>query len=363
MEPYLTTDFGNPSGSHTEARRARRAVDDAREELASLLGADFGEIIFTSGGTEADNLAVFGSAGEEAGSTARQLVCTAIEHPAVLAACRARAERFGVRLSEVGADKDGTIDLDALDDTCDEDVAFVSVMAVNNELGTVQPLEAVAEVVRRRAPFAVFHTDAVQAAPWLDVANHAAVADLVAISAHKFGGPKGVGALVARNGTTIRPLLFGGGQERERRSGTIQRGRRGGNGRGPHRHCPPSGGDQRRSGSAPRSIGRTGSAAPYPARTRPAIGNRARPVTCTCASPVSRTSPSFSCSTRPAWPSPPGPPARAVPPSRVTCCSPWVSTRLEAASGIRFSLGPTTSDEDVDRALRAVPDAVARLRG
>ncbi|MGB7052532.1 MAG: aminotransferase class V-fold PLP-dependent enzyme, partial [Acidimicrobiales bacterium] len=221
MEPYLTTEFGNPSGSHAEARRARRATDDAREELAGLLGADFGEIVFTSGGTEADNLAVFGSVDEEEReSVTGSIVCTAIEHPTVLAACRVRAERFGARLAEVGAGKDGIIDLDALDEACGEDVGFVSVMAVNNELGTVQPIDAVSEVVRRRAPSATLHTDAVQAAPWLDVANLAAVADLVAISAHKFGGPKGVGALVARNGTTVRPLLFGGGQERERRSGT-----------------------------------------------------------------------------------------------------------------------------------------------
>jgi cysteine desulfurase len=222
MLPYLTGVFGNPSGGHLESRRARRAVDDARQHLAASFGADLGDVVFTSGGTESDNLAVVG--GWECRADRRRrppaLVCAAMEHHAVLATCRALARRTGAELREVGTGKDGLIDLDALTVACTPDVGLVSVMAVNNEIGTVQPLEAVAAVVRAGSPSALFHTDAVQAVPWMETAPLTARADLVSISAHKFGGPKGVGALVVAPGIGIRPLLHGGGQERERRSGT-----------------------------------------------------------------------------------------------------------------------------------------------
>jgi cysteine desulfurase len=222
MLPYLTGVFGNPSGGHLESRRARRAVDDARQHLAASFGADLGDVVFTSGGTESDNLAVVGGwecrADRRPGPPA--LVCAAMEHHAVLATCRALARRTGAELREVGTGKDGLVDLDALAEACTPDVGLVSVMAVNNEIGTVQPLEAVAALVRAGAPDALFHTDAVQAVPWMETAPLTARADLVSISAHKFGGPKGVGALMVGPGAGIRPLLHGGGQERERRSGT-----------------------------------------------------------------------------------------------------------------------------------------------
>jgi cysteine desulfurase len=221
MLPYLTGVFGNPSGGHLESRRARRAVDDARQHLAASFGADLGDVVFTSGGTESDNLAVVG--GLECRPDRPRppaLVCAAMEHHAVLATCRALARRTGAELREVGTGKDGLVDLDALAAACTPDVGLVSVMAVNNEIGTVQPLEAVAALVRAGAPNALFHTDAVQAVPWMETAPLTARADLVSISAHKFGGPKGVGALMVGPGVGIRPLLHGGGQERERRSGT-----------------------------------------------------------------------------------------------------------------------------------------------
>ncbi|HEX7459074.1 MAG TPA: cysteine desulfurase family protein [Acidimicrobiales bacterium] len=222
MRPYLDGRFGNPSGSHAESRRARLALDDAREQVAGLLGADLGEVVFTSGGTEADNLAVAGGWHANAfdNHPMAALVCSAMEHHAVLNACRALARRTGAELREVRSDQNGIIDLDQMAEACTPEVGLVSVMAVNNEIGTVQPLGAVADIVRAHSPLAVLHTDAVQAAPWLDVTTLAGSCDLIAVSAHKFGGPKGVGALVVRAGTGLEPLLYGGGQERERRSGT-----------------------------------------------------------------------------------------------------------------------------------------------
>jgi cysteine desulfurase len=224
MLPYLGSVFGNPSGNHHESRRARLAVDDARQQIAELLGADLGEVVLTSGGTEADNLAISGTwpdgSGPDGSGAPPSLVCSAIEHHAVLETCRALARRTGAALWEVPAGKDGLIDLDALAEACSTQVALVSVMAVNNEIGTIQPLAEVTSVVRERAPGALLHTDAVQAVAWLDVTGLGAGTDLMAVSAHKFGGPKGVGVLVVGEGVRIRPLLHGGGQERDRRSGT-----------------------------------------------------------------------------------------------------------------------------------------------
>jgi cysteine desulfurase len=210
MLPWLTDHHANPSGAHRLAREARRALDEARDVMADVLGARPGEIVFTSGGTEADNLAVLGTADRHDGV----LVATAIEHHAVLdPVCG-----LGGRLVGVGAD--GVADLDALAAALDPEVSLVSVMLANNEVGTIQPLAAVAEEVRALAPRAVVHTDAVQAFSWLDVALAAAPADLVSVSAHKFGGPKGVGALVIRGAADPVARQIGGGQERERRGGT-----------------------------------------------------------------------------------------------------------------------------------------------
>lgn len=208
--------FANPSGSHAAAREARRLVEEARDRVADALGARPGEVVFTSGGTEADNLGVLGAHARRPGA----VLASAVEHPAVAEPVAA----LGGEL--VPVDDRGVIDLTALADRldahahADQAVSLVSVMGVNNEVGTVQPLEAVAAVVREHAPGALLHTDAVQAVPWVDVAARAAAVDLVAVSAHKFGGPKGVGALVVRQGVPIAAQLLGGGQERERRSGT-----------------------------------------------------------------------------------------------------------------------------------------------
>jgi cysteine desulfurase len=220
MQPFLSETFGNPSGGHAAARAAKTALEEAREQVAVSLGAETGEVVLTGGGTEADNLAVKGGAlaAREAG-LGDGVVTTAFEHKGVLAACD-RLEREGFRVGRVAVDRGGVVDLDALAGALDERTVMVSVMLVNNEVGTIQPLDDVAALVRERAPRAALHTDAVQAVPWLDVAAATAAADLVAISAHKFGGPKGVGALVVRGGRPVTPLIEGGGQERGLRSGT-----------------------------------------------------------------------------------------------------------------------------------------------
>ena len=220
MRPFQAETFGNPSGAHAAARAAKTALEEAREQIAAALGAVPSEVVLTGGGTEADNLAVKGAAraARDAGR-GDGLVTTAFEHKGVLAPCD-RLARDGFRVTRVRADSDGIVDLDELEAALDDRTVVVSVMLVNNEVGTIQPLADVARLVRSRAPRAVLHTDAVQAVPWLDVAEAAADADLVSVSAHKFGGPKGVGALVRRRDVPVEPLIEGGGQEWGLRSGT-----------------------------------------------------------------------------------------------------------------------------------------------
>ena len=220
MLPILRDNFGNPSGAHRMARMANQVLDESRETLAEALGCKPGEIVFTAGGTEADNLAITGAVEGRGGVP----VCSAIEHHAVLDP----VEHHGGVVIPVGTD--GRVDLDELRRSLaavidgGRTVAVVSVMLANNEVGAIQPVAEVATVTREMVPGALVHTDAVQALCWLDVANLTADADLVSISGHKFGAPKGVGALVIREraetGLKLSPLIKGGGQERGRRGGT-----------------------------------------------------------------------------------------------------------------------------------------------
>ncbi|MGZ0184663.1 MAG: cysteine desulfurase family protein [Acidimicrobiales bacterium] len=212
MLPWLAEHPGNPSGSHAVARSARRAIDDARDLVAALVGAQPGEVVFTSGGTEADNLAVDGVVR----STGCLPVCSAVEHPAVLAPV---ADAGGIVVS---TDEGGRIDLGALAEVLSsvDGIGLVSVMLANNETGVVNDLESVAALLAEAAPDAVLHTDAVQAVAWMDLTEACRSAGLVSLTGHKFGGPKGAGALVVRSGVPLAPVLRGGGQERERRSGT-----------------------------------------------------------------------------------------------------------------------------------------------
>ena len=212
MMPYLTGFYANPSGSHRFSRRTRKAIDESRDVVAGILGCRPNEVVFTGGGTESDNMAIAGAVSRRGGVA----VCPAVEHHAVLHV----VEHVGGRV--VGVDETGSVDLDELAAVLDEesDVAVVSVMAVNNEVGTVTDIAEVSRVVRRHAPDALLHTDAVQAACWLDLRKVTPHVDLLSLSAHKFGGPKGIGVLVERGGPRVDPLIIGGGQERERRSGT-----------------------------------------------------------------------------------------------------------------------------------------------
>jgi cysteine desulfurase len=220
MEPFLARHAANPSGSHHASQAAKNALEEAREQVAALLGAAPAEIVFTGGGSEGDNLAVKGATWAAADrGDAEGVVTTGIEHKAVLGAVE-RLRRGGARAAIVPATSAGTVDLDRLAAVLDERTAVVSVMLVNNETGIVQPLDAVCALVREHAPRAAIHTDAVQAPQWLDVGAAAAVADLVAVSGHKFGGPKGVGALVRRRGIDLVPLVEGGGHEWGLRAGT-----------------------------------------------------------------------------------------------------------------------------------------------
>lgn len=348
MEPFLTEHFGNPSGAHSLARRAKQAVEESRDVMAEVLGCRPNEVVFTSGGTEADNLAVLGARRDGT------VVCSAIEHDAVLAAARSVEHRIAA------ATPAGRIDLDALASVLDESVTLVSVMLVNNEVGTVQPLEEVADLVATRAPNAVLHTDAVAAFPWIDVASVAHCARLVSITAHKFGGPKGVGALIARD-ANLQARQIGGGQERGLRSGTLN----------------------------VAGIVGMATAARITADTRTATARRVARLRDGLADGLIESVPGCVETVDRADQVPGNCHVRidgveneallflldeaGICASAGSACASGATTpshvltamglsNSEALSSIRFTLGHTTTEDEIDLALKAVPDAVRRLR-
>jgi cysteine desulfurase len=220
MGPYLDERFGNPSSIHRWGRQARNALEEARERVAAALGAGRREIIFTGGGTEADNLAVLGrwrAHCRRRDGAHGAVVCSAVEHKAAGAAAQCAAEE-GAELILLGVDEDGRVDLAALDEALRVEPCVVAVMWANNEVGTVQPVADIGG--RCRAAGIVFHTDAVQAFGKVRVRVDETPCDMLALSAHKVAGPKGIGALFVREGVQILPLVYGGGQERELRPGT-----------------------------------------------------------------------------------------------------------------------------------------------
>lgn len=217
MAAALTGEFGNPSSVHHFGQRAKAALDDARSAVARLIDGDPSEVVFTSGGTEADNFAIRGAAEALEPSGRRHLIASAIEHEAVLNTYRALARR-GWTVTLLPVDQSGIVDPDALTAALTDQTALVSIMHANNEIGTIQPIAALAALASARG--ALFHTDAVQSAGKIPVSARTLGVDLLSISAHKFYGPKGAGALWIRRGIRLVPVLTGGKHERSRRAGT-----------------------------------------------------------------------------------------------------------------------------------------------
>jgi len=216
MLPWLKEHFGNPSSTHVYGRRAHEAVERARQQVAALLGCQADEVFFTSGGTEANNLAILGSA-EAAADRRRHVVTSVVEHPATARPCD-RLEQNGWGVTRLPVDGDGLVSIDSARAFVRGDTALVSVMLANNETGTVMPLHDIAEIAHSRG--ALVHTDAAQAVGKIPVRVDDLGVDLLSVAGHKLYAPKGVGALFVRRGTSVRPVLLGAGHERGLRPGT-----------------------------------------------------------------------------------------------------------------------------------------------
>jgi cysteine desulfurase len=216
MRTYFLERFGNPSSLHAYGLEARKAIEDAREQIARAIGATPPEIIFTSGGTESDNMALRGVLRDRSGERAH-IITSAIEHPAVLETCKF-IEQLGHEVTYVSVDVDGRINPGEVEEAIRDNTRLISIMHANNEIGSIQPIAEVGAIAASRGVY--MHTDAVQSVGKIPVDVAALNVDMLSISSHKIYGPKGVGCLYVRKGTKLRPLIFGGGHERGLRSGT-----------------------------------------------------------------------------------------------------------------------------------------------
>ncbi len=218
MKPYLTEHYGNPSSLYRIGREARRAMTEARMKVARALNAkDPSEIVFTGGGSQADNLAIRGYVKGRSARGKKHIITSKIEHHAVLYTCEA-LEKEGYPVTYLDVDAQGHVDLEQLKSVITDQTALVTIMAANNEIGTIQDLKAISEIAHAHG--AVFHTDAVQAIGHMHIDVQEMGIDMLSLSAHKFRGPKGIGALYVRRGIALEPLVYGGGQERGLASGT-----------------------------------------------------------------------------------------------------------------------------------------------
>ncbi len=361
MLPYFSAEFGNASSIHTPGQRARAAVETAREQVAALINASPQEIVFTSGGTESDNHAIFGiispSLASFTSSTAH-IITTAIEHEAVLNTCQA-LEKEGVRVTYLPTDRDGLIDLDELRRSIRPETVLITIMHANNELGTVQPLEEIGRIAAKADLY--FHTDAVQSAGKIPIDVNAMSLDLLSLSGHKLYAPKGVGALYLRGGTRLRQLFYGGHHQRGFRPGTENVAGIVGLGKAAEIARKSLAEDAQRVSalrdrlqnallqSVPQSR-INGSAAP---RT-PNTTNIVFPGVEGEALLIALDLKGLACSTGAACSS------GAVEPSHVLTAIGLPPE--EARASLRFSLGRHTTAADIDFALNIVPAAVAQLR-
>lgn len=220
MQPYLDEEYYNANSAYTNGRLISRAIEEARNSLATLINADTNEIIFTSGGAEADSMSVLGAFLYAFGKTnGKHIITTKIEHHAVLNACK-MAEKLGARVTYLDVDEGGLIDLEKLRSALSNDTFLVSIMMANNEIGTVQPIKEACKIVKEYNSDILFHTDSVQAFSNMHIDVNDLKIDLMSCSAHKFNGPKGMGFLYCRKGVNICPIIYGGDQESGRRGGT-----------------------------------------------------------------------------------------------------------------------------------------------
>jgi cysteine desulfurase len=357
MLPYLSAEFGNAASIHSFGQRARAAVETARESVAALVGARPQEIVFTSGGTESDNHAIFGIV-EAAGGHDKHVITTPIEHEAVLNTCQA-LEKQGVSVTYLSVDRDGLIDLEALRRAVRPETVLITIMHANNELGTVQPLEEIGRIAAEADVY--LHTDAVQSAGKLPIEVKKMGVDLLSLSGHKFYAPQGIGALYIKGGTRLRQLLYGGHHQRGFRPGTENVAGIVGLGKSAGMARTALAQDAKRI-SALRDNLEHGLLARVPdssvngghAPRTPNTTNLLFPGLEGEALVIALDLKGLACSTGAACSS------GALEPSHVLTAIGLPPE--DARASLRFSLGRHTTAEDIDFALQVVPAAVAQLR-